>query len=346
MKTDIYKFINSKSVADYLKKIEYEFSGIESAYIVWQSMRTTLQEKFAAWEDIIASTPDVAVEARRRFEYQPSLHAFLRKYIELTKQKLQEFYSCDNAVYSYEVLFKEDSVWSSCNGQRFTTFDFCKQALLKVIEDDEISCYYVSKQTLNSDRSVDVFFNANHEECGIRINFSTDNEEEYRFFNSFNGLWFQIPTPFKSGDIVYLNNQWVSCGEQKTPFVLTDMVSWGENDMRENGYTKPLQIEQNLKVLEYIKQNGDSSDMLARGFFVSKFGEIYVDHTVLGTYLEMDYYDEELTRYESVLKDISNFIKGKINRDDVIKCYELVLHGRQTEFVDQLKNSLVCELNR
>ena len=32
---DVYKFINSKDIREYLKKINYEFTPVEAAWLIW-----------------------------------------------------------------------------------------------------------------------------------------------------------------------------------------------------------------------------------------------------------------------------------------------------------------------
>ena len=45
---NIYRFIQSKSVREHLEKINYTFSSLEMAYIIWQCPDATLAERFGA----------------------------------------------------------------------------------------------------------------------------------------------------------------------------------------------------------------------------------------------------------------------------------------------------------
>ena len=78
---DIYNFINSKDIADYLKSINYNFSIIEAFYIVYQCHNTTLKQKIEAWQEIIKTYPDCSYK-RKRIDIE-SMHQFLRSYIFL-----------------------------------------------------------------------------------------------------------------------------------------------------------------------------------------------------------------------------------------------------------------------
>ena len=78
-----------------------------------------------------------------------------------------------------------------------------------------------------------------------------DETAEDIFYGVFDGLWFDFPTPFKTGDIVWdPNHSYGFCGG---PFVLTDICLEGIEDERRKGY---------------IRNNADSSDMLAYGYFI------------------------------------------------------------------------------
>lgn len=55
---DFLKFINSNAIRKHLKDINYEFSSVEAAYIVWQSGCSTMEERHDAWKyimDMLAS---------------------------------------------------------------------------------------------------------------------------------------------------------------------------------------------------------------------------------------------------------------------------------------------------
>ena len=58
---NIYRFIQSKSVREYLEKINYTFSSLEIAYIIWQCPDATLTERFDAWQEIIDTMPDASL---------------------------------------------------------------------------------------------------------------------------------------------------------------------------------------------------------------------------------------------------------------------------------------------
>lgn len=53
MSRDFVEYINSKEVKQYVREKGYQLSSQEAAFVVWQSKDTPLEERFAAWEEII-----------------------------------------------------------------------------------------------------------------------------------------------------------------------------------------------------------------------------------------------------------------------------------------------------
>lgn len=80
---DIYRFIDSKDIRKYLQTIGYNFSTTEAAFLVWQSTKTTLDEKFTAWREIIDTMPDCSIDARRNSDYIESFHTALQNCMKL-----------------------------------------------------------------------------------------------------------------------------------------------------------------------------------------------------------------------------------------------------------------------
>ena len=42
---DITRFINSRDIREHLKKIGYQFTSLEAAWLIWQCKNITLAEK-------------------------------------------------------------------------------------------------------------------------------------------------------------------------------------------------------------------------------------------------------------------------------------------------------------
>ena len=82
---DIYKFVVSNSIRNYLKRINYKFSTQEAAFWVWYCETATLEEKLGAWEEIINTMPNCSMQERIDMEAIPDFHKFLIDYIKLQK---------------------------------------------------------------------------------------------------------------------------------------------------------------------------------------------------------------------------------------------------------------------
>ena len=103
---DVFKFINSRDIREYLQKINYSFSPLEIAWLVKKSKYTTLKEKHKAWREIISTMPDCEI-----CENEPSLHEYLndRMYSDIlfvSGVKAKE----PNTVFSFKWFIGSDKV--------------------------------------------------------------------------------------------------------------------------------------------------------------------------------------------------------------------------------------------
>ena len=88
MSRDFVEFINSEDVKQYVRETGYQLSSQEAAFVVWQSKDTPLEERFAAWEEIIETMPDSSFVGYGNFNFEKwkmepapvyGLHDFLRQ---------------------------------------------------------------------------------------------------------------------------------------------------------------------------------------------------------------------------------------------------------------------------
>ena len=151
-----------------------------------------------------------------------------------------------------------------------------------------------------------------------------DKEENDVYYGVFQGLWFDFPTPFKKGDIVWDPER--KNGRFGRPFVL---VSAGLEGLDE-------------KVKEFQKTDGDTTDMNARGYFADP--DIGFYHEVTDNYMDLEYYPKELAGVERTLIPLSSFLKGKIDIGLFARAYHVMMteafsEKSKPEFCD--KKSLV-----
>ena len=143
---NVYRFINSKDIQEHLETIKYPFGSLEAAWIIYQCRFASLEEKHAAWRELIQTMPDCAIEERPNTEAHNSLHRFLAEYMERETKLLHTFCENDGGIYR----------WTECqeDGLRFehpgiyTDYAKCRNRISREIsdnEDGEIASYLVTK---------------------------------------------------------------------------------------------------------------------------------------------------------------------------------------------------------
>ena len=134
---DVYRYIDSPDIRSYLQEIRYKFTIEEAAYLVWQCRRVTLEEKFAAWEEIVDTMPDSAIIGRPfgGRERVDSVHQFLRDYIAFQKQRLVEFSQPGRWVYTAQFFHEKSAQWSDL-GHFFTIYQDCLDACREAIQEN------------------------------------------------------------------------------------------------------------------------------------------------------------------------------------------------------------------
>lgn len=236
---DIFSFINSKDIRDYLREKDYHFNSLEAAWLIYQSQNHSLEQKYRAWEAVIHGMPDCEMPGRLNCTYRQSLHAFLRQYMDVLKR--------------YQKLLEQKLL-----SQDFSNLHICVEADLEEEEGDLL-------------------------------------------LNSFEGLWFDFPIPFKKGDILITGEREKPVHE---PFVLLDVAPW--------------------RAKENVRLDGDNLDMNITGHFLNKDGTVYTD-VMLCNYMDCEYSRENLTGKRRLLVALSNFEKGKLEIGLLLFAYRKIL---------------------
>lgn len=294
---DIYKFINSKDIAKHLSDIKYSFSALEAAWIVYQSIYKTMNEKVAAWEWIINNMPDMEVVERRNCEFRPSVHAVLKEYIDLIKKYLEKIKEDGTDVYyEYKLChivpypFNEDFL------SVFRSYKECLEDIKTGLEKPDKPYRIKICRQKYGDNSQHIEFSLN-ENLDVMDIYATDIIDfNYDFFE---GLWFKIPVPFIAGDIV------TDVRIENHPFVIKGSMGMPEEK-------------------ELLPPRGDSSDMIAWGYYQNdKDGDIYCDQ--MWNYLNIEYYRDEFKGKRRLLVALSSFVKGDIGLEFFLMAYRKIL---------------------
>ena len=342
---NITSFLNSKDIADYWRRIGFICTPLQSAYIVWQNHTKTLQEKHAAWREIVETMPDcIVAEGHRKTNMgisdalAESLHAFLRAFMQLQNQLIERFYrKGDHAVYSYRVLYDGDKDWSE---DRWL-YDTAEECFEDVNADEDlipsIVCIQLTKQWIGENRALTLSVKV--DKTVIDIEAQELDEEEHDLLQAFDWMWFDFPTPFKKGDIVvskYSPWGWNLYADE--PFVLMLLCSWGSKEYKVNGIPEKMGCYKTADGFrEYHRKNADGTDMTAHGYFQNEDGSVYWE--CMHHYLDLEYYRKEPKGIRRILKAFSSFEKGEIGSDLLAIAYHTIM---EEERIKREKKQLSC----
>lgn len=289
---DILQFINSKDIRNHLKKINYQFNTLEAAWLIYHSYNHSAYEKFNAYEQLMKEYPDCRVEERLHTPAQDSLFEYLKNYINEYKKAIDDF-ETPGAVYSIEVKYFESTL--ECEATYnimtiFTNLDAVKQQCKIEMDDEaeEIKSFVISKHIPKNKENIRWVYPQKMVLKGADLKlFSIDFDPEF-CFDLLQGLWFDFPTPFKSGDIVWDKH-----------FVFEPMVisNIGYKNLNKENY-------------EYLKETGDETDMTCE-YYVIYDGVLFDDDFY--NYIDLEYYPYELIGKDKALLPISRFLKGDID---------------------------------
>ena len=317
---DIYQYVNSKDIRAHLEAIGYRFNALEAAWLVYECKNATMEEKHAAWREIIETMPDMEMGFKDYVEPIESLHGFLRDYTAMEQKWFQRFMTPKvTAVYEFEYYErKNDFQFNSCP---FAEYDACIAAIKKRMaeyKNGEISPIIIRKINVCGVESgpSSVIVDPNGTVKGVGRWFPHD-ETECRLYDSFDHLWFDFPLPFKEGDIVYDPN-----GNEKDfcdgPFVLMETAV--------DVFTKTIPAD-DTAVDMYRKTYGricGTMEMTAYGYFQEEAGTLYAE--CMHHYMDLERYPEEkLTGKKRILKALSNHLKGEIDAVLFARAYHQIL---------------------
>ena len=327
---EFYRFINSNDIREYHKEISYQYNAAEAAWLVYQCKDASVDEKHDAWQWIIDNMEDYEVGERCNYRTYSSIKTMLRKYMELEDRLLSEFYKDDSdAVYSHSALYKDESgiEWLE-DDSLYSTFKTCWN---KKEEDEDIIRSRIRKRYLNSSKEIVIEFDLNKKPYIYSLYRNTcwnlSEEETDLVCYSFMGLWFDFPTPFRKGDILWdperPSNRHCCSG----PFVNLGVC---------------LEDIDSERVKENIRKYGDESDMSVGGYFVYENGQIYRE--VTHNYMDMEFYPKRPEGAIRTLIPISNYLKGLIDLDLCVMAYHQIMMETMAEdakVVDYMDEGLI-----
>lgn len=302
-KMDICSFINSKSIREYLHEIKYDFNAKEAAWLINQCNLISIEEKHEAWKQLMQEIPDFKLGERFDFLPDNSLYELLRRNIKYQNEQLELFNKGDKgAVYQYRFYCPGDSEWTENYDGVYASIEECWD---KVEEDMDLGIEVIDirKKYISTNGTITVRFTPSR--VAMNINSYKDEGDDESLKANFDEMWFDFPVPFKKGDILVPvhtpgpNNLWSETG----PFVMDSITPW-EKELNER--------------MQYVAR-GDSSDMLAWGYFQDPDGRIYRE--CRSNYMNLEYYEGSFCGPRRLLIALSNFMKNEISVEMLLSAY-------------------------
>ena len=334
-----YWLIPSQNIREHLQKIEYKFSALEVAFLLWNNKNITISQKHGYWNTLTKEMPDEEIKRRINTDPYPSLHDYLRAYKETQNALLAEFYDEKNAVYSYRFYCEGDNDWCENYKTVYPTYNAAYSAL-KEDFDLPIVKVEIKKQRLDEPkRIITVMMTKDEKPTDIDVLEATKQESDI-LYGVFEGLWLDIPLPFKRGDILQAKRSFYDYAtEDNGPFVLESCHNWTSKEYKVNGVELSHERARNIDWRIYRqRKNGDVTDTFPFGYALSDgyargVNKIY-GHVQEVDFLSLEYYKGELTGANRLLSLLSKRMKNEI--DD-----ELFAHGHfiitQEEYLKEYK---------
>ena len=299
---NVYDFINSRDIAKYLKEINYQFSTLECAWLVWQSRKHTLAQKHAAWQEIIVTMPDCSVEARPNHAEVHSLHEYLKTHIDFERQLAKDFLNIEpQTFYNAYAYTNRGDAWDP------STHLSPEAAINHYITDYADAFSYHNEQIIgfNIDKirlgEPQAYMTLSIDEQNQALDIKVKEKGDL-----FENLWFDFPTPFEKGDILVEATHgynWLYPGGCCSQFVMESICT--ENDCTET-----------------LKKNGTFEDMLAYGY------RVWGGYDKMYSYMDLEYADPSSPEFDKELLPISLFLKGEINVLEMAEGYRLLANER------------------
>jgi hypothetical protein len=311
---DILKYVNSKDVREYLRSVEYKFSAAEAAWIVNRSVGLSLNEKIAAWNEIMNTMPDCRLESPYNGEIVESFYSLLKAYVDLKNAYLEDFRKCDDKEY-YEYCFKRENRFHTLNRFFLGPYNSCDDCLLSIRKDIEtgksIIGYSIRKSKLGTHEQM--FCEYSYEGKLLDIEGHDlkgyDKEEYYRILHLFSNMWPDIPVPYKKGDLLrYVSRK---CQDDEKLTVMNDLKT---------------------KYKDNVDIFGDEDKVKHLfGYCQTDIGSL-CEKSTWGHYIDYEYCPEEsLKGKQRILVSLSHYLKGSIPLECFVNDYHLIMLKGQME---------------
>jgi len=296
---NILEFINSRDVKGHLKKINYQCSSLQAAWIISESTCVTLKEKHLAWTEIITKMLDCRIGDEKL-----SLHELLQEQMKIDNEILSEFYENDpHARYAYYYYIEDmphNAFCLVCEADLIPTYKACYTACLKSAEEKaynpgSLSHIVVKKKWEGCQKSITAIFSSDFELLNIEP--QNVSETSLNLHNVFSTAAVGIPLPFKTGDIIKQVSTYKCLHDY-----YDDIIVWNTNTLFSRNY----------------------SDIGYSYYCMDYTGQLIHEHTMLQI-TDLEYYRGEFKGETRVLKALSSYLKGDIDIGLYSNAYHTIL---------------------
>lgn len=309
---EIYNLINSKDIGKHCEKIKHQFNTIETAVIINRCKKIDIDKKIDLYKDILDNYPDMEIsltyvkKIKKKYSNQTIKKLVQEEIDRIERAKKDFFKNGSESVYVLEPYYpmmlddlkniNDFNIYLNSEVKYGNSYSKIMEAVANHKKEFiyKMDYYNIVKKALYGSNDVDVI--AEHFVNGEKSIMSDVwynkfvKEEIYKI--KLCDLIIKIPTPFEQGDILVNWNMAIpnESADYDTVFVLEEL---SDDDFGASGY---------------------KSSTIYNEYFRTQY---------IGDYDNFEYYKEELSDYNRILKPISSYLKNKISLEEFLNGYEL-----------------------
>ena len=292
---DFLNFIESNAIRAYLKDKKYVCSPLLAAWLIYSNSSITLYQRHLAWNAVINDLADCEVPERMNCAYYPSLHSLLVNCINRDKEILNTFEKEEKgSVYYYKIRYIGENENYFYDVDFFHALAECLEAAKTELDADVESVTVIKKEIEKTNYRIEAVYD---NELNIKRIQEYGEDIDHYSCDYFDGMWFDIPNPFKEGDIVIDSTGFI--------WVLSEPISWERFNNKQKGYT------------------WDTTDMSFRGYGIDETGSVFLENG--HDYHKLEYYHGLLKGEKRFLLSISNQLKGNLNLEIFLEAYKRIV---------------------
>lgn len=298
---NVYEWFESPDVREYLESIHYEFTLPEAFYVIRENEQRPLEEKIAAWEELLDAMPDCP------FSMEPdcgakiateSFHKSVREFIEQKRGLLEEAFRKDGAG-AY-------GAWDIKDGKEVSLSEYLAnwQDLDRTLDYNRVEAWPLGTEWKENHNGLRIWVNRKKQVTEIRV--EKRGEWGYTEYENHPLQEYQLPlpTPFCRGDIVDNGHGY--------PMALDYIAGWSKERLLENGL---FPQREDVKSVGYglFDPRDDYDDVL---------NMIDCDEISVAP-IRLKYYRKPLKGSKQVLRAVSSYLKGDLDLGKMCMAYHI-----------------------